>query len=55
VGSSQVQETNVRIVAATNVTIMIEKGSFKKTVRLATVGYSLYRLYEIERRDPFTV
>lgn len=53
VGSSQVQKTNVRIVAATNVNMMeaIEKGKFREDLyyRLSTVEISLPPLRE--RKD----
>lgn len=53
VGSSQVQKTNVRIVAATNVNMLeaIEKGKFREDLyyRLSTVEISLPALRE--RRD----
>ena len=50
VGSSKVQKTNVRIVAATNVNIMdaIDKGKFREDLyyRLSTVEISLPPLRE---------
>ena len=53
VGSSQVQKTNVRIVAATNVNMIeaIEKGKFREDLyyRLSTVEIQLPALRERKR------